>query len=160
LQLPAAVRRRFAPPLLASAAERQYRWADENCGHEGKRMFKLAIPILGVSKSEQAEEFYCGQLGFRRKFAYRPVPDQADPCYMGIVRDAAHLVISSFEPDGPPGTRTVQIFVEDVAELRDELIRAGVVSVSQILDQEWGNLEMVVTDPDGNRLGLSQVKRS
>jgi catechol 2,3-dioxygenase-like lactoylglutathione lyase family enzyme len=125
-----------------------------------RSMFKLAVPILGVSKSEQAEAFYCDKLGFRRKFAYRRAPDKADPCYMGIVRDAAHLVISSFEPDGPPGSRTVQIFVEDVAVLRDEFISAGVGSVSEILDQEWGNLEMVVTDPDGNRIGLSQVKRS
>ena len=121
-------------------------------------MFKLAVPILGVSKSEQAEAFYCGKLGFRRKFAYRPAPERADPCYMGIVRDAAHLVISSFVPDGPPGTRTVQIFVEDVAALRDELIRAGVNSVSEIVDQEWSNLEMGLADPDGNRIGFSQVK--
>lgn len=120
-------------------------------------MFKLAVPILGVSKSEQAEAFYCGKLGFRRKFAYRPALERADPCYMGIVRDVAHLVISSFDPDGPPGTRTAQIFVDDVAALRDELIRAG-VTVSEIVDQEWGNLEMGVTDPDGNRIGFSQVK--
>ena len=123
-------------------------------------MFKLAVPILGVSQSQQAEAFYCGKLGFRREFAYRPAPDRADPCYMGIVRDSAHMVISSFPPDGPPGTRTVQIFVEDVAALRDELIRAGVDSISEILDQEWGNLEMGVADPDGNRIGFSQVKGS
>jgi catechol 2,3-dioxygenase-like lactoylglutathione lyase family enzyme len=123
-------------------------------------MFKLAVPSLGVSKSQQAEAFYCGKLGFRREFAYRPAPDRADPCYMGIVRDSAHMVISSFPPDGPPGTRTVQIFVEDVAALRDELIRAGVDSVSEILDQEWGNLEMGVADLDGNRIGFSQVKGS
>jgi catechol 2,3-dioxygenase-like lactoylglutathione lyase family enzyme len=123
-------------------------------------MFKLAVPILGVSKSQQAEAFYCGKLGFRREFAWRPAPDQADPCYMGIVRDTAHMVISSFPPDGPPGTRTVQIFVEDVAALRDELIRAGVDSVSEILDQDWGNLEMGIADPDGNRIGFSQVKGS
>ncbi|HSS45630.1 MAG TPA: VOC family protein, partial [Thermoanaerobaculia bacterium] len=73
-------------------------------------------------------------------------------------RDGAHMVISSFGPDGPPGSRTVQIFVEDVVALREELMKAGVTSVSDIVDQEWGNLEMGVSDPDGNKIGFSQVK--
>ena len=34
-------------------------------------MFKLAIPVLHVSNSATAEEFYCRRLGFRRDFAYR-----------------------------------------------------------------------------------------
>jgi uncharacterized glyoxalase superfamily protein PhnB len=123
-------------------------------------MFKLAVPILGVSKSEQAEAFYCGRLGFRRKFAHRPAHDRADPCYMGIVRDDAHLVISSFKPDGPSGSRTVQIFVEDLAALRAELVAAGVTPITDIIDQDWGNLEMIVTDPDGNRICLAQSKQA
>jgi len=123
-------------------------------------MFKLAVPILGVSNSAEAEAFYCRKLGFWRKFAYRPAPDRLDPCYMGIARDGAHLVISSFAPDGPPGSRNVQIFVEDVVTLREELIKAGVTSVSDILDQEWGNLEMGMTDPDGNKIVFSQIKDS
>ena len=123
-------------------------------------MFRLAIPILGVSKSEDAEAFYCGKLGFRRKFAYRPDPERLDPCYMGIARDGAHMVISSFKPDGPPGSRTVQIFVEDVVSLQEELRQAGVPSVGEIIDQEWGNLEMGICDPDGNKICFSQVKDS
>ena len=45
-------------------------------------MFKLAVPVLHVASSSAAEAFYCGQLGFRREFEYRPVPDNHDPCYM------------------------------------------------------------------------------
>jgi catechol 2,3-dioxygenase-like lactoylglutathione lyase family enzyme len=121
-------------------------------------MFKSAVPILGVSKSAEAEAFYCGKLGFRREFAYRPAPERPDPCYMGIGRDDAHMVISSFPPDGPPGSRTVQIFVEDVAALREELARAEIRSLTAIVDQEWGTLDMGVRDPDGNRITFSQVK--
>jgi catechol 2,3-dioxygenase-like lactoylglutathione lyase family enzyme len=121
-------------------------------------MFKLAVPILGVSNSAAAEEFYCGKLGFHRKFAYRPNPPRLDPCYMGIVRDGAHLVISSFEPDGPPGKRNVQIFVEDIVAVRDEITAAGVSPTGDTLDQEWGNLEFGVRDPDGNHINFSQVK--
>ena len=54
-------------------------------------MFKVALPILGVSSSEAAEEFYCGKLGFQRIYAYRPSATALDPCYMGVVRDEAHI---------------------------------------------------------------------
>jgi catechol 2,3-dioxygenase-like lactoylglutathione lyase family enzyme len=35
---------------------------------EAPLMLKLAIPLLHVSDSAQAEEFYCSRLGFRRHF--------------------------------------------------------------------------------------------
>jgi uncharacterized glyoxalase superfamily protein PhnB len=79
---------------------------------------------------------------------------------MGIERDGAHMVISSFAPDGPPGSRTVQIFVDDVVALREELTNAGITSLGDILDQEWGLLDMGVSDPDGNKITFSQVKGS
>ncbi len=36
-------------------------------------MFKSAIPVLHVSNSTKAEEFYCNLLGFRREFVYRAI---------------------------------------------------------------------------------------
>ena len=77
---------------------------------------------------------------------------------MGLARDGAHIVISSLEPDGPPGSRTVQIYVDDVFGLRDELIKAGVRPRGEVLDQDWGNLEIGVVDPDGNGITFSQEK--
>jgi uncharacterized glyoxalase superfamily protein PhnB len=123
-------------------------------------MFRVAVPILGVAESAEAENFYCGKLGFQRTFAYRPDSERLDPCYMGIVRDGAQMVISSFGPDGPPGSRTVQIFVDDVVALRDELTKAGITSLGDIVDQEWGLLDMRISDPDGNKITFSQVKGS
>src|SRR5262245_43695215 len=124
------------------------------------RMFKIALPILGVSNSVIAEEFYCGQLGFRQKYAYRPNPMNQDPCWMGVVRDGAQLVLSSFAGDGPPGSRNVQIYVEDVAAIRREFQEAGVPDVGELRDQTWGNLEFGILDPDGNRLCFAQDKGS
>jgi catechol 2,3-dioxygenase-like lactoylglutathione lyase family enzyme len=121
-------------------------------------MFRIALPILGVASSVTAEEFYCGRLGFRRKYAYRPDPAKPDPCWLGVVRDGAHIVLSSFEGDGPPGTRATQIYVDDAAALRREFLAAGVPDVSQLWDQSWGNLEFSVKDPDGNALGFAQDK--
>ena len=121
-------------------------------------MFKVAIPILGVSSSLSAEAFYCGKLGFRRAYAYRPNPERTDPCYMGVVRDGAHIVLSSFDGDGPPGSRNVQIYVDNLVEVRDEFRSTGVELPADILDQTWGNLEINLRDPDGNRIAIAQDK--
>lgn len=121
-------------------------------------MFKIALPILGITDSARAERFYREQLGFQRKYAYRPNPSKQDPCWLGVVRDGAHLVLSSFEGDGPPGTRNVQIYVEDAIALRQEYVDAGVPGLSELQDQTWGNLEFGLADPDGNRIGFAQDK--
>ena len=120
-------------------------------------MFKEAIPILGVSSSEIAEEFYCGRLGFRRLYAYRPDATRLDPCYMGVGRDAVHIVVSSFEGDGPPGSRNVQIYVENAKAIYEEFRQAS-VSVGEIFDQTWDNIEFSFEDPDGNSIIIAQHK--
>jgi len=101
-------------------------------------MFKIALPILGVTSSVVAEKFYCEKLGFRRAYAYRPNPQELDPCWLGVIRDGAHLVLSSFAGDGPPGTRNVQLLVDDVAALQQEFTKAGVDCGGEIQDQSWG----------------------
>lgn len=71
-------------------------------------MFKLAIPVLRVSNSAAAEEFYCNRLGFRRHFAYRLDETKPDPCYLGLARGNAWLHVTSFPGDGvsvPSGGR-------------------------------------------------------
>ena len=77
---------------------------------------------------------------------------------MVVARDGARLVLSSFEGDGPPGSRNVQIYVEDAAAVRREFLEAGVPGVGELFDQTWGNLEFSVADPDGNGLGFAQDK--
>lgn len=123
-------------------------------------MFKLAIPILGVSNSESAEEFYCGKLGFYRQYAWRPDSKNPDPCYMGLVRDEAHIVISTFEGDGPAGSRNVQIYVDDEKTIYEEFKRAGVPSIGEFWEQSWGNLEFSFVDLDGNRICIAQDQNS
>ena len=78
---------------------------------------------------------------------------------MGVVRDAAHVVISSFPGDGPPGERTVQIYVEDAAAVYEEYGKAG-IAVGELWDQSWGNIEFSFKDPDGNSLCIAQDKNA
>lgn len=79
-------------------------------------MFKSAIPVLHVRRAAAAEEFYCGRLGFRRRFAYRAEDAKADPCYMGLEREGVWLHVSSFPGDGVPGG-VAFLLVEDVDAL-------------------------------------------
>ncbi|PYS93328.1 MAG: glyoxalase/bleomycin resistance/extradiol dioxygenase family protein [Acidobacteria bacterium] len=113
-------------------------------------MFKAAIPVLHVSNSAAAEEFYCNRLGFRQEFAYRPFGGP-DPCYMGLARDEAELHVSSFSGDGVAGG-VVFLLVDDVDELHEELRRKGVPIDTGPIDQDWGNREMYVKDADGNSI--------
>lgn len=114
-------------------------------------MFKLAIPVLHVSNSAVAQEFYCDRLGFSRQFAYRVDEAKADPCYMGFTRDGVWLHVSSFSGDGVSGG-VAFLLVEDVDELHAELVTKGVPIDLEPTDQTWGNREMYVKDPDGNSI--------
>jgi catechol 2,3-dioxygenase-like lactoylglutathione lyase family enzyme len=113
-------------------------------------MFKLAIPVLHVSSSAAAEEFYCDRLGFDQKFAYRPFGG-LDPCYMGLRRDEAELHVSSFSGDGVAGG-VVFMRVEDVDRLHAELVEKGIQIDLEPTDQSWGNREMYIADADGNSI--------
>ncbi len=115
------------------------------------QLLKLAIPVLHVSSSAAAEDFYCKRLGFRREFAHRADESKADPCYMGLVRDNAWLHISSFSGDGVCGG-VVRFEVEDVDALHAELAENGVRIDTGPVDQTWGTREMYVKDADGNSI--------
>jgi len=113
-------------------------------------LFRQAIPVLHVSSSAAAEDFYCRQLGFRQRFAYRPFGGN-DPCYMGLARDDATLHLSSFSGDGVAGG-VVFLLVDDVDALHRELLQRQVGIELEPTDQSWGNREMYVPDPDGNSI--------
>ena len=114
-------------------------------------MLKLAIPVLHVSNSIAAEEFYCKRLGFRTEFAHRVDDAKADPCYMGLTRDGVWLHVSSFSGDGISGG-AVNLIVEDVDALHAELVEKGVRIDTGPVDQTWGSREMYVKDADGNSI--------
>jgi hypothetical protein len=78
---------------------------------------------------------------------------------MGVTRDGAHIVLSSFSGDGPPGTRGTQILIEDAAAVHREFSEAG-VACSDLVHETWGHVEFNVIDPDGNLLNFAQEKGS
>ena len=119
-------------------------------------MFKIAIPVLHVTSSTAAEDFYCSRLGFRQDFAYRPFGG-VDPCYMGLVRDSVEIHVSSFSGDGGPDG-CVFVVVKDVDALHQELLEKGIAIALPPTEQNWGNREMYIADPDGNSIRFVQER--
>jgi catechol 2,3-dioxygenase-like lactoylglutathione lyase family enzyme len=119
--------------------------------------FAMAIPVFHVTSAAAAEEFYCGRLGFRREFAYSPF-EKPDPCYMGVVRGEAWLHLSSFPGDSGPQA-TAFVIVDKVDTLHAELIGRQVAIDMPPTDQDWGNREMYVRDPDGNKLSFVELPK-
>jgi uncharacterized glyoxalase superfamily protein PhnB len=114
-------------------------------------LLRHAVPLLHVSDSAAAADFYTRQLGFQLEFAHRADDAKADPCYMGLRRDGVWIHVSSFSGDGVSGG-VANFFVEDVDALYAELVAKGVRIHVAHVDQTWGNREMYVKDPDGNCL--------
>ena len=118
-------------------------------------LLKLAIPLLHVTSSTEAEEFYCNRLGFKREFAHRVNDAKADPCYMGISRDGVWLHISSFSGDGVSGG-VANLIVDNVDALHAEFVAKGIRISVEPVNQTWGTREMYVKDADGNTLRFIQ----
>lgn len=118
-------------------------------------MFRQAIPVLHVTSSTAAEQYFCGGLGFQRRFAYRPDEPRPEPCYMGLERDSVILHVSSFPGDGVSGG-VATFIVDDVDVLHAELIERGVAIDLAPTDQSWDTREMYLLDPDGNSIRFVQ----
>ncbi len=117
----------------------------------------VAIPLMHVSSSKAAEDFYCAKLGFTKEWDYRPAAPALDPAYLGLQRDGVSLHLSSFSGDGVAGG-VAAFYVRDVDALFTEFTSRGVTIQLEPYDQSWGNREMYVRDADGNSLRFIQTK--
>jgi len=116
--------------------------------------FLATIPVIHVSDAPAAEAFYCGQLGFTKQFGYTPGAEP-NPGYLGLQRDNQWIHVSSFPGDGVSGAVT-NFVVDDVDALFDEFNAKALAIELTPTDQTWGNREMYLNDPDGNKLRFVQ----
>ena len=88
-------------------------------------MLKLEIPLIHVTNTAAAEEFYRSRLGFRREFGHRADPAKSDPCYLRLSRDGICMHFSSFSGDGV-SCGVVNFLVDSVDALHAEFVKTGV----------------------------------
>ncbi len=114
-------------------------------------MLECAIPVIAVSDSRRAEDYYCRVLGFAKAFTYRPDQSRVEPCYMGVARDGVTLHLHSFKPERA-GLTDAFLYVADVDQLFAEFAARGAICQLPPTDQTWGTREIGIRDPDGNVL--------
>jgi uncharacterized glyoxalase superfamily protein PhnB len=114
-------------------------------------MITTAIPVIAVSDSARAEDYYCRVLGFQRLSAYPPDPARPDPRYLTVARDGVCLHLQSFKPERA-GMTDAFFWVADVDRLHQELSARGAVVQLPPTNQTWGTRETGIRDPDGNVL--------
>lgn len=108
------------------------------------------VPILRSFDEKATREFYLEFLGFEIEFEHRFEVDL--PLYMSVRRGDCVIHLSEHHGDATPGG-ALRIHVNDVHALakvlnekRYKFARPGVQR------QDWGDDEMIIKDPAGNRL--------
>lgn len=114
------------------------------------------VPALRILDYERSRHFYVEQLGFEIDWEWRHEPGL--PVFMQISKAGLSLYLSENAGDGEPGI-VVYLYVTDVDAWHEEIEDAGLEVEAEPANQPWGNREMRLRDPDGNRLVFASVLR-
>ena len=124
----------------------------------GAPEFGAPTPILRSFDEAKAREFYIDFLGFDVEFEHRFEPDA--PLYLGLIRGACRLHISEHFGDATPGSRLrlpvagLIAYQEHLAAKTYRHARPGPPQ-----DMPWGDLEMTISDPFGNKINFFEASR-
>ena len=115
---------------------------------------QAVIPTLRVADSERSKRFYVDGMGFKVDWEWRHEP--GFPVFLQVSRPGMRLYLSEHEGDCPAGA-LVHLYVKDVDAWQAELLTRGILAEHRPVDRPWGNREMLVCDPDGNKLCICTV---
>jgi predicted enzyme related to lactoylglutathione lyase len=112
-------------------------------------------PILCTTDIERLSSFYAELFGAEEQMR---VPGDNGPFFVMFGLGDASLGIVDYEKGAkvPPGRVTVAVFVENVDELLPRVEPAGGKVLGPANDMPWGHRVAHITDPDDNRLNLTQ----
>ena len=120
---------------------------------------KLELIPLPVSDVDRAIAFYAGKLGFNKDVDVQPsegvrvvqLTPEGSSCSVGF---GTGLDVYAGEPGS---VRGVHLVVDDIAEVRADLVRRG-VEVSEVHDFGGGVKGAEFADPDGNTFELQEME--
>ena len=110
---------------------------------------KRVIPLVWVTDVPQAIEYYMEKMGFDLAFE---CGDDDTITFAIVERDGFefHLQICICDDGRHAGNTFFEVRVEDVEGLFEEFKASGVEMVRDLKQQEWGQSDFKIADPDGN----------
>jgi len=104
--------------------------------------------ILYVGDLAASQRYYRDQLGFKVDWAYGEPPD------FGAVSRGDTQLFMCQRCQGHPGS-WLWVFTPDVDRMYAELVERGAIIKEPPANRPWGAREMIVADPDDNRLRIA-----
>lgn len=97
-------------------------------------------------------DFLVEKIGFLRTAVYSD-GDQVAHCQLDWP-EGGGVMLGSYKPDAkwsrPPGSFGCYVVTDDVDGLYERVKAAGVTLVQDIADQDYGNRDFTISDPEGN----------
>jgi catechol 2,3-dioxygenase-like lactoylglutathione lyase family enzyme len=115
---------------------------------------QAVVPTLRIRDYERSRRFYVDGMGFQVDWKWRHEPGH--PLICQVSRAGMRLYLSENEGDCPAGG-LVHLYVTDVDAWQAELLSRGILAEHPPVNQPWGNREMLVQDPDGNKLCICKA---
>lgn len=112
-------------------------------------MTQTVIPQFRITDAEGSMPFYIEGLGFEIDWEHRFEP--GFPVFMQLTREGQTIFLTEHAGDCQVGGAAYFV-VPDVDACYQQFSARGVIATEPPEDTPWGTREMVVTDPDGNRL--------
>lgn len=112
-------------------------------------MPQTVIPQLRITQAARSLAFYVDGLGFAIDWQHQFEP--GFPLFFSITRAGQTVFLTEHTGDCQVGG-AVYFIVPDARACHAEFAGRGIVATQAPTDTPWGTCEVVLTDPDGNRL--------
>ena len=112
-------------------------------------MDQTVTPQFRITDRQRSVAFYVGGLGFKVDWEHRFEP--GFPVFMQLTRAGQSIFLTEHSGDCDVGGAAYFV-VADVDACYREFVSRGVVPTEPPEDASYGPREMLVKDPDGNRL--------
>ncbi|UXI66374.1 bleomycin resistance protein [Tahibacter amnicola] len=118
-------------------------------------MQQTVIPQLRMTDATRSLPFYIDGLGFKVDWEHRFEP--GFPLFAQLTRRGQTIFLTEHTGDCAVGG-AVYFIVPDTDELVRDVRQRGVLAIGDPEDMPWGTREVLITDPDGNRLRFASDK--
>ena len=117
-------------------------------------MEQTVIPQLRITSADRSLAFYVDGLGFSVDWKHQF--ERGFPIFMQLTRQGQTIFLTEHTGDCQVGG-AVYFKVPNVEEFATSIMARGVNGFEGPTITPWGTKEMLLTDPDGNRLRFATV---